>query len=241
MALEQKYCPSCGTQNSIEVAFCIACGKKFPQITAEQTQAFPQPQMPAEAPPLPQAGRSDFITLSCPKCGGRLQITPDIERFACQYCGYEHIVRRSGGMVSLEPVVHMMGQINNSIGMVGAGVNRLGFSSEKQASESAIVRLKTEIAEMQKEIESYNKSSTGLWISAVIFAWPALTAMLFRYLAGMGRIWGILGWAFTFIFLLMLLAAIANATGNNKEINKRAAEIRKKSEEIERHRQIVSM
>lgn len=35
----------------------------------------------------------DFVTLSCPTCGGQLQITKDIERFACGHCGNEHIVR----------------------------------------------------------------------------------------------------------------------------------------------------
>jgi predicted RNA-binding Zn-ribbon protein involved in translation (DUF1610 family) len=35
---------------------------------------------------------SDFVTLTCPNCGGKLQITPDINRFACTHCGNEHIV-----------------------------------------------------------------------------------------------------------------------------------------------------
>ncbi len=31
----------------------------------------------------------DFVTLSCPTCGGKLEITDNIERFACGYCGHE--------------------------------------------------------------------------------------------------------------------------------------------------------
>jgi len=44
----------------------------------------------------------DLITMSCPSCGGKLQITNDIERFACAFCGTEHIVRRQGDAVNLE-------------------------------------------------------------------------------------------------------------------------------------------
>ena len=40
---------------------------------------------------------ADFVTLSCPSCGGKLEVTRDIERFACAHCGREHIVKRTGG------------------------------------------------------------------------------------------------------------------------------------------------
>jgi ribosomal protein S27E len=80
---------------------------------------------------------ADFVTLSCPSCGGKLQITKDVERFACAHCGREHIVKRSGGIVSLSPVV-------DELKKVGVGV-------DKTASELAIVRLKDEIAYLQRE------------------------------------------------------------------------------------------
>ena len=38
---------------------------------------------------------SDFITLSCPSCGNKLQFTDDIDSFACGACGNEHIVNHS--------------------------------------------------------------------------------------------------------------------------------------------------
>jgi predicted RNA-binding Zn-ribbon protein involved in translation (DUF1610 family) len=31
----------------------------------------------------------DYITLTCPSCGGKLNITNDMQRFACSYCGKE--------------------------------------------------------------------------------------------------------------------------------------------------------
>jgi predicted RNA-binding Zn-ribbon protein involved in translation (DUF1610 family) len=73
----------------------------------------------------------DFVTLTCPSCGGKLQITKDIERFACGHCGNEHIVKRSGGIVALEPVVE--------------GLKKIQKGTDKTASELAIRRLKEEI------------------------------------------------------------------------------------------------
>ena len=43
----------------------------------------------------------DIINLTCPSCGGKLQITSDIERFSCGYCGNEQLVQRSGGIIIL--------------------------------------------------------------------------------------------------------------------------------------------
>jgi hypothetical protein len=77
----------------------------------------------------------EFITLSCPSCGAKLEITPDIDRFACGHCGKEHIVKRKGGMVSLSPVV-------DAIRGVQTGV-------DKTAAELGIVRLQKEIEEIQ--------------------------------------------------------------------------------------------
>ena len=79
----------------------------------------------------------DFVTLTCPSCGGKLEITPDIDHFACSHCGREHIVKRSGSIVSLSPVV-------DAIKQVGVGV-------DKTAAELAIVRLQKEIYTFQAE------------------------------------------------------------------------------------------
>jgi ribosomal protein S27AE len=74
---------------------------------------------------------ADHITLTCPSCGGKLQITNDIERFACGHCGNEHIVRRGSGIILLAPVVE--------------GLQRVQTGVDKTASELAIKRLKDEI------------------------------------------------------------------------------------------------
>ncbi len=45
----------------------------------------------------------DFITLTCPSCGGKLHFTHDIDHFTCEYCGSEHIVKNSARILKAEP------------------------------------------------------------------------------------------------------------------------------------------
>lgn len=79
---------------------------------------------------------SDFITLTCPSCGGKLQITKGVDRLACANCGNEHIVKREGGAIFLAPVIETLQNIQ--------------VGTDKTASELAIVRLKSEIAEIER-------------------------------------------------------------------------------------------
>lgn len=79
---------------------------------------------------------SEFVSLTCPSCGGKLQIGHEVERFACGYCGSENVVKRGGGIVSLAPVI-------DEIKKVQAGV-------DKTASELAIRRLTPEVEKIKK-------------------------------------------------------------------------------------------
>jgi len=116
---------------------------------------------------------ADFVTLSCPSCGGKLEITNDVERFACSHCGREHIVKRSGGIVSLSPVVDAL--------------NKVGVGVDKTAAELAIVRINREVVALEVEKSDFIKNhprpygnSNGILI--VIFssmAVPAIFSWLF--------------------------------------------------------------
>lgn len=77
---------------------------------------------------------ADFVTLTCPSCGGKLQITQDIDQFACGYCGNEHMVKRGGGIVALAPLVE--------------GLTRVQAGVDKTAAELAMPRLSREIADL---------------------------------------------------------------------------------------------
>ncbi len=88
----------------------------------------------------------DFISLTCPTCGGKLQITNDIERFACGHCGNEHVVRKMGGVISVAPVIEELKGVKTGV--------------DKTASELAIARLEREIINLEKENQETISSIT---------------------------------------------------------------------------------
>ena len=110
-------CKNCGKEYEGANLFCWNCGSKL---------GDKEPNT-----------KSTFITLTCPSLSGNVKITDDMNRFACGHCGNEHIVRRSGGTISLTPVVE--------------GLRKVQSGVDKTASELAIVRLKKEIEELEKE------------------------------------------------------------------------------------------
>jgi predicted RNA-binding Zn-ribbon protein involved in translation (DUF1610 family) len=48
------------------------------------------------------ANLDDFVSLTCPACGGRLTVPPGAASVVCEYCGNEHLVRRRAAAVLLE-------------------------------------------------------------------------------------------------------------------------------------------
>ena len=45
---------------------------------------------------------SDFITLTCPSCGGELKISQDTLSLRCKFCGAEHMLKREAGSIFIE-------------------------------------------------------------------------------------------------------------------------------------------
>jgi ribosomal protein S27AE len=116
----------------------------------------------------------EFVTLTCPSCGGKLQITPDLDRFACGYCGAEHVVKRGGGIVALEPIVHGLKQVQ-------AGVDRT-------ASELAIKRLKEKKYDLQIQRQNFineglENKSIGFTTYLIIFGLICLPGGAVLFLA----------------------------------------------------------
>ena len=89
----------------------------------------------------------EFVSLTWPSCGGKLQIGNDVDRFACSYCGSEHVVKRSGGIVSLAPVIEEIRSVKNGV--------------DKTASELAIKRLQEEQNNLRKSIPDDNPGCLG--------------------------------------------------------------------------------
>jgi predicted RNA-binding Zn-ribbon protein involved in translation (DUF1610 family) len=44
----------------------------------------------------------DLISLVCPSCGGKLQVSPNATMLTCQHCGNEHLVKHEAGGITLE-------------------------------------------------------------------------------------------------------------------------------------------
>jgi hypothetical protein len=74
---------------------------------------------------------TQFLALTCLKCGGKLQIRDDKTEFTCPYCGTPHL-NNQDGMISLV-------RIEKSLKNVEKGV-------DKTAAELAIRRLKEELS-----------------------------------------------------------------------------------------------
>ena len=52
--------------------------------------------------------------LTCPNCGATLQLTEDIERFACAYCGAGLVQERRGGAVILRSLAETLRKVQHS-------------------------------------------------------------------------------------------------------------------------------
>ena|GEM_PF-3226017 len=98
---------------------------------------------------------AEIIKLTCPSCGAKLDLTKDVERFACSHCGNEHIVVRRGGIVSLKPVVEALEKVE-------AGTDRT-------ASELAMARLEKEIYFLRQEMDKPDVGRDVMWLGAVAF------------------------------------------------------------------------
>jgi len=82
------------------------------------------------------------ITLKCSNCGGNLEITPEMENFACGYCGASQIVQRRGGTISLK--------------LLTESISKVQIGTDKTAAELAIKRLSREISAVQENYAQIN-------------------------------------------------------------------------------------
>lgn len=72
------------------------------------------------------------VSLKCLNCGAGLEVKPDIEDFACGYCGVQQHVERSGGIVSLRRVEETLDEVK--------------LSTNRAASELALTRLRSDLS-----------------------------------------------------------------------------------------------
>lgn len=175
-------------------------------------------------------------TLTCPSCGGRLQIVSGIDRFACGHCGNEHVVHRESGIVYLEPIAH-------DIRHIRTGVDNLRGGVDKTAAELAIVRLQKEIVDLEKELKAVSVSNVSSWMlpSNLNTALGALTTVLFIFSVNTSStiLWVI--FCCNFLATLLLWARrVEEAQKKKKEdILDIKAEINETREALMRNRKLV--
>ena len=114
-----------------------------------------------------------LITLSCPSCGAKLDISTNLDRFACAFCGQEHIVNRTGGTISLSPVVEAIHQVKTGV--------------DKTAAELAIVRINADISNLQtkkQQVTSNRPTSpnNNFQKISIIFGVPLIILSLFLFI-----------------------------------------------------------
>ena len=81
--------------------------------------------------------------MKCPHCGAALEITDELERFACSYCGAQQLVQRTGGIVALK--------------LVGDAISRVQQGTDRTAAELAVRRLREDLeAYKVKKIQLLN-------------------------------------------------------------------------------------
>ena len=86
---------------------------------------------------------AEYVSLTCPSCGSRLQVTNDLDTFACSYCGTELRASRGSGVVSLKPVMEGLGRVESKLDQNTAEIRRLrimGEIDELQRSRASILQ-----------------------------------------------------------------------------------------------------
>jgi len=88
-----------------------------------------------------------FVKLNCANCGAKLDIYGDMDRFACAFCGTEMIVQRRGGTVALKTVMD--------------AIQKVQLSSDRTASELALVRLDKDLANARAAYVDLEEKMSG--------------------------------------------------------------------------------
>lgn len=104
-----------------------------------------------------------MIPLKCAGCGAMLDISPDMDVFACGYCGLNQQVERRGGTVALK--------------QVGEAIRRVQAGTDRTAAELAIRRLTAELEDAKAQRQEILYPSTGLTKLHKVFGIPLFGAV----------------------------------------------------------------
>lgn len=181
-----------------------------------------------------------MIKLSCSSCGGKLEITPDIERFACGHCGTEWIVNRSGGIVSLKAVEEQLGDIKKHTG-------KTADSTQYIALDAKIKDLEKEIADVHNTMCSLGQSSSnsiGCGIILIFIAVAFFIIPLVLFFSSDNPLWPNLGGTMLIGVIIGLLGLSSCSNSNNQNIQKlrnRKTILMEEKEKLKRKRDSIQL
>jgi hypothetical protein len=136
---ETVFCTQCGQTNPANATFCTQCGQP---IYAPDTDNQSQPVLPV----ISAQGMPDFISLTCPSCGGALEVGQDVRQLTCLHCGTKHdVIREQGGPV-LQPMLEQIEQISRTL--TDEEIMRQSAAKSTQAVEQQSAEM---AAQLQRE------------------------------------------------------------------------------------------
>ena len=133
---------------------------------------------------------TDFITLSCPTCGGTLHITPDVDRFACAHCGNEHLVKRTGGVVALQPLADSLTGLRHATDRTASEMALRRLSDELAGQKTARAQAESRIEGCQETLKERDRARREVIKSAITLALGTLVILLWPLPLQLGGVIG---------------------------------------------------
>jgi len=164
---------------------------------------------------------ADFTIITCPQCNNKLQIGKNVGQFACESCGTEFVVDRSGGIISILPLVE--------------GIRKVQTGVDKTAAELALARLRRDIEQLQEDYRGIDKDdNTGLYVGGVI-------AFFIGGIVVSNDGGGVIGAILIVGGILVVIGGISASMDKNKTKQEISKKIRQKQSESANHEKVVNL
>jgi len=168
---------------------------------------------------------AETVRLTCPGCGAKIEVTEDLSRFACAYCGNEVLVNRAGGAVSLIPVLE-----------------EVRDGAARTASELAIKRLSGDIEKLLRQREPVAKDVGGFFGDVVLGVGGILAVVAGVWMLVQNTSYECFGWPLVlggFLGVAYFLGQWAKVGDARTELERLDTLIKDKRAELDRHNEIV--
>jgi ribosomal protein S27E len=116
-----------------------------------------------------------FINLRCTRCGAKLDVYDDMDRFSCGCCGIELTIQRRGGTVALKVVTE--------------AIEKVQIGTDKTAAELAIARYESELKDLRASEASLSKNDSANSCTGVGCGGTMLVVGLFLAASGTATGW----------------------------------------------------